>query len=182
MTNGCRYLWPGRGAAPEAEQLQLMHEPDLARKLSLLATEVDSLAKALVQAQAERAREAERKKRADAEAEQLRQDLRHARRRAKAAERELARLSGSIEATAHRAKTSQRELQARLEDAEQAKKVLHHEVEQIERERRALELNLREVLENLRHAAQEAQHSRGASRSVVDEATLVPSREPDNGW
>ena len=82
-----------------------MHEPDLAQRLSLLATEVDSLAKALVQAQAERAREAERKKRADAEAEQ-----------------------------------------------------------------------------HLRHAAQEAQHSRGASPSVVDEATLVPSREPDNGW
>ena len=172
----------GRGVAPEAEHLQLMHEPDLARRLSLLATEVDSLAKALVQAQTERAREAERKKRADAEAEQLRQELRHARRRAKAAERELARLSGSIEATAHRAKTSQRELQARLEDAEQAKKVLHDEVEQIERERRALELNLREVLGNLRHAAQEAQHSRSMSRSVADEATLVPSREPDNGW
>jgi hypothetical protein len=95
---------------------------------------------------------------------------------------ELARLSGSIEATAHRAKTSQRELRARLEDAEQAKKLLHHEGEQIERERRALELNLREVLGNLRHAAQEAQHSRSASRSVADEATLVPSREPDNGW
>ena len=162
--------------------MHLMHEPDLARRLSLLATEVDSLAKALVQAQAERAREAERKKRAAAEAEQLRQELRHARRRAKAAERELARLSGSIEDTAHRAKTSQRELQAQLEDAEQAKKVLHDEVEQIERERRALELNLREVLGNLRHAAQEAQHSRSMSRSVADEATLVPSREPDNGW
>lgn len=172
----------GRGVAPEAEHWQLMHQPDLARKLALLATEVDSLAKALVQAQEERAREADRRKRADAEAEELRQELRHARRRAKAAERELARLSGSIEATAHRAKTSQRELRARLEDAEQAKQVLHHEVEQIERERHALELNLREVLGNLRHAAQEAQQSRSAPRSGVDEATLVPSREPDNGW
>lgn len=159
-----------------------MHEPDLARKLSLLATDVDSLAKALVQAQAERAREQVHRKRADARAEELSQQLRQARRRAKAAERELATLSASTDATEHRAQTTERELRERLEQEEQAKTVLRHEVERIERERRALALNLREVLGNLRSAAQEAQQARVADRGAADDVTLMPSRTLDTGW
>ncbi len=159
-----------------------MHEPDLARKLSLLATDVDSLAKALVLAEAERAREQAHRKRADARAEELSQQLRQARRRAKAAERELATLNASTEATAHRAQTRERELRKRLEQEEQAKTVLQHEVERIERERRALALNLREVLGNLRNAAQEAGQAHRSDRAAAEEATLIPSRTPDTGW
>ena len=153
-------------------------EENIAQKLSLLATQVDSLAKARVLAEAERDREASRRTRVEAEAEELRAELRQARRRAKAAERALAKLAANSEATVHTAEINERELRARLDDAEQAKKVLRHEVEQTERERRALEVHLREVLRNLRHAARDAQHTRPA----VDEVTLVPSRAPDNGW
>jgi chromosome segregation ATPase len=159
-----------------------MHEPDLARKLSLLATDVDSLTKALVQAQAERASEQTHRQRADARAEELSQQLRQARRRAKAAERELATLSASTDAIEHRAQTTERELRERLEQEEQAKTVLRHDVERIERERRALALNLREVLGNLRSAAQEARQSRVADRAGADDVTLMPSGTPDTGW
>ena len=159
-----------------------MHEPDLARKLSLLATDVDSLAKALALAEGERAREQAHRKRADARAEELSQQLRQARRRAKTAERELATLSASTDAAEHRAQTRERELRKRLEQEEQAKTILQHEVERIERERRALALNLREVLGNLRSAAQEAGQARLSDRAAAEDATLVPSRTPDTGW
>jgi predicted nucleic acid-binding Zn-ribbon protein len=159
-----------------------MHERNLAKELSLLATEVDSLAKALVQAEAERARETELRRRAEAEVQELRLQLQQARRRAKAAERELAGTNARIDSAEHRFDVNERELRARLKQEEEAKKVLRHEVEQIERERRALEVNLSEVLANLRHAAQEADHSRAASRPAADDATLVPSRPVDAGW
>ena len=159
-----------------------MSERNLAKELALLATEVDSLEKALVLAEAERAREAERRKRADANVRELRQQLRHARDRAKAAERELAGVNARMDAAEHSAEVNERELRARLKQADEAKKVLRHEVEQIERERRALELNLREVLANLLQAGQEADHSRAGSPAVVDEATLVTRRPADNGW
>ena len=159
-----------------------MPERNLAKELSLLATDVDSLAKALVQAEAERAREAELRQRADADVQELRLQLRQARRRANAAERELAGSNARIEAAEHGHEVNERELRARLKETEEAKKVLRHEVEQIERERRALELNLSEVLANLRHAAQEADHSRVASLPDADEATLVTTRPVDTGW
>ena len=159
-----------------------MNERNLAKELSLLATEVDSLAKALVRKEAERAREAELRKRADADAQELRQQLRQARRRANAAERELAGSNARIESAEHSHEVNERELRVRLRQAEDAKKVLRHEVEQAERERRALELNLREVLANLRHAAQEADHTRVGTRPAADEATLVSTQPPDNGW
>jgi len=120
--------------------------------------------------------------RADATAEELRQQLAHARRRAKTAERELAKLSANIEATAHSAQVSERELRARLQKAQQANEQLRQEVEQKERQRRALEVNLREVLENLRNAAQEARGSRVTSPAAVEEATLVPAQRDDGGW
>src|SRR5438067_11223381 len=109
----------GRNTAP-------MDERNLGKELALLATEVDSLAKALVQAEAERARELERRERADASVEELRQQLRHARRRASAAERELAGMNSKMDSAEHRAEVNERELRARLKQAEEAKKVLRH--------------------------------------------------------
>jgi chromosome segregation ATPase len=151
-----------------------MTKRDIPKELTLLATEVDSLGKALALANAERAREGELRRRAEADAQELRQRLRHANRRAKAAERELADISATTESAAHTAESRERDLLEQLDQAEQAKRVLRHEVEQTERERRSLELNLREVLGNLRHAAQEAHASR--------DATLVPPVPSDNGW
>lgn len=151
-----------------------MTERDISKELTLLATEVDSLSKALALAKGERARESELRTRAEADAQELRQRLRYANRRAKAAERQLADISATTESVAHTAESRERELREQLDQAEQAKKVLRHEVEQTERERRSLELNLREVLGNLRHAAQEAHASR--------DATLVPPVPSDNGW
>ena len=155
-----------------------MDERNLAAELSLLATEVDSLAKTIVQAKAERAREADSRAKAETHAEELRQQLRHARRRATTAERELAKLTAAAQADAHAAQVRERELQARLDQAQQANALLRHEVEEIEGERRALEQNLRDVLGNLRHAAQKAAQSRVALR---DEATHVAG-PADNGW
>jgi chromosome segregation ATPase len=159
-----------------------MSEQTIARDLTLLATEVDSLEKRLVQAQTEQVHESERRKRADVQAEKLRQELRHARRRAKAAERELARLSAGVGATEHRARSTERELREQLEQEQQRNEVLAHEVERVEAERRTLQRNLREVLGNLRHAAQEARGSRARSPETLDEATLVSVRRPDVGW
>jgi chromosome segregation ATPase len=158
-----------------------MTERNLAAELLLLATEVDSLSKALALAQAESARERKLRLRSDRQAEDLRQELRQARRRAKAAERELGVVSASSEAGAHSARARERELQERLDQAQQANEVLRHEVEQTESERRALEANLREVLGNLRHAARKAGQPRVPSLAAED-ATLVPTREPDIGW
>lgn len=159
-----------------------MTERNLAAELSLLATEVDSLAKALAQARAELARETKRRQQAEKHAEELRQQLQHARRRAKTAERELVQATASIEATAHSTEVHERELRVRLEQAQRANAVLEHEVERTESERRALELNLQEVLGNLRHAAQEARESRATSRATGEEATLVPGRRSDDSW
>ncbi|HZO09517.1 MAG TPA: hypothetical protein VFC77_09065 [Myxococcota bacterium] len=159
-----------------------MSEQTIARDLTLLATEVDSLEKRLVQAQAEQAHASERRKRADAQAEKLRQELRQARRRAKAAERELAKLSAGVGATEHRARSTERELREQLEQEQQRNEVLAHEVERVEAERRTLQRNLREVLGNLRHAAQEARGSRAHPPETLDEATLVSVRRPDVGW
>ena len=155
-----------------------MLERNLAKELALLATEVDSLAKTLSLAQAEGRRDAERCARADAKAEELGQQLGHARRRAKNAERELAKLSADVGSKAHAAQSRERELRIQLEQAQQTNEVLKHEVERVERERRALQLNLREVLGNLRHAAQGA----AGSRVTTDQATLVPAEPADSGW
>jgi chromosome segregation protein len=157
-------------------------ERNLAGELALLATEVDSLAKELARAKAELARERDCRNRADSKAEELREELGHARRRARVAERELGRLNASAAAAAHAAETHQRELQARLDVSLHENGQLQQDVERKERQRRALEANLREVMENLRNAAQEA---RGSSASIPaaapEEATLVPPRRGD-GW
>lgn len=158
-----------------------MDERTLARELTLLATKADSVEKALVQARAERTHEAELRKRAEVDAEELRQQLRHARRRAKAAEHQLAELSSRVEAIEHAHNTRESDLREQLDQAEQAKKILRHEVEQTERERRALEMNYREVLANLRHAAQEARVPDGG-RPPAEEVTIVPGPRDDSGW
>jgi chromosome segregation ATPase len=157
-----------------------MSERNLAADLLLLATEVDSLSKALTLARAESARERKLRQKADREAQDLRQQLRQARRRAKTAERELGVVTASSEAGAHTARSRERDLEERLSQAQQQNEVLRHEVEQTESERRAMEANLREVLGNLRHAAKQAGRSRPSS-SGADEATLVQT-SPDNGW
>ena len=158
-----------------------MQERNLAKELALLATEVDSLAKELALAKAEEAREAKRRERAANEAAHLRDQLQHARERARAAERNLGKLSREAEANAHTAQAIERDLRLQLEAANDRNDVLQHEVERIERERRVLERNQRELLGNLRHAAQEAWAPEG-STGAADEATLVPSRPTDVGW
>jgi chromosome segregation ATPase len=160
-----------------------MTERNLAGELAMLATEVDSLAKSLVQARAELAREAQRRERADTKSEELRQELGHARRRAQTAERELGRLSAGIKGAEHATQAYQHELTTRLEHAQQVNEQLRQEVQRKERQRRALEGNLKEVMENLRNAAQEAQGPRVATRTaVLEEETLVPPPRNDSGW
>lgn len=161
-----------------------MKERNLAGELALLATDVDSLAKALAQAKSEVERETKRRSRADIKAEELGQELAHARRRAQTAERELGRLTASIEATAHRNQICEHELRVRLEQALEANEQLRQEVMRKERQRRALEVNLREVMGNLRNAAQEARQGLGAATPAAEaeDATLVPSRPDGDGW
>ncbi|HUK95192.1 MAG TPA: hypothetical protein VLU96_09075 [Gaiellaceae bacterium] len=161
-----------------------MDDRNIAGQLALLATEVDSLAKTLVRTQEELARETDRRSRADAKAEELGTELAAARKRAQAAERELGKVTAGIEATTHTALVTRHELETRLEEAQQSNEQLRKEVHRKERERKTLELNLREVMENLRKAAQEAQGSAVVTPPVpqVDEATLVPSRPGDIGW
>lgn len=160
-----------------------MKERNLAGELALLATEVDSLAKALARANAELARETARRSRADTEAQELRQELGHARQRAQTAERELGKLSAGLEAERHSTQIYEHELQVRLDQALQANEQLRQAVERKERQRRALAENLREVMGNLRNAAQEAQAA-GAVGPIAEaeDATLVPSRPDGIGW
>jgi chromosome segregation ATPase len=160
-----------------------MTERNLAGELAMLATEVDSLAKSLVQARAELARETQRRERADTKSDELRQELGHARRRAQTAERELGRLSAGIKGAEHATQAYQHELTTRLEHAQQVNEQLRQEVQRKERQRRALEGNLKEVMENLRNAAQEAQGpSVGTRTAVLEEETLVPPPRNDSGW
>jgi chromosome segregation ATPase len=133
-----------------------MTERNLAGELALLATEVDSLAKALAHAQAELARESARRVRAEADAEDLREQLAQTRQRAKAAEREVGKLAAGMEAGAHDFGARERELEKRLEQAHAGNERLRQELERNEAQRRALEASLHDVMKNLRNAAQEA--------------------------
>src|ERR1043166_91513 len=169
----------GEGDRAGRRTRRAMEERSLAVQLSLLATEVDSAEKALVQARAELLREREHRHRAEHRSQELQDQLRLARKRADTAERELGRLSSTIEAEAHKTRVRQRELHAQLEQAQEVNEVLRHEVEQTESERRALETNLREVLGNLRHAAQKAGPRLGTA-TADDETLVVPSESPDN--
>jgi chromosome segregation ATPase len=133
-----------------------MNERNLAAELALLATEVDSLAKTLVQREAELADERTRRQRAEAEVASLREQLTVARQRAKTAEREIGKLSSYGEHERHGAEARERDLRERLAHAETARDDLRGQLEQKERERKALEINIRELMANLRHAAVKA--------------------------
>src|SRR4249919_1440320 len=161
-----------------------MDDRNIAGQLALLATEVDSLAKTLVRTQEELSRETDRRTKADSRADGLRTELGHAKKRAQTAERELGKFTASIEATAHAEQTRRQELEARLQQALQTNEQLRKEVERKERERQTMELNLREVMSNLRTAAQEVHGSKVIPPVVIrsEEETLVPSRPQDIGW
>lgn len=133
-----------------------MNERNLAGELALLATEVDSLSKTLVQREAELADERTRRQRAEADVASLREQLTVARQRAKTAEREIGKLSTYGEHERHDAEGRERDLRERLAQAEAARDDLRGRLEQKERERQALEVNIRELMANLRHAAVKA--------------------------
>ena len=128
----------------------------LARELTLLATEVDSLEKRLVRAQEELARETERRRSFEQKAADLSIEVAQARQRAATAERNLARLASEVDAKAHTAMVREHELQTRLNEATETIERLRRELESNERRRVALETDLADVMQNLRHAASEA--------------------------
>jgi chromosome segregation ATPase len=132
-----------------------MNERNLAKELAALALEVDSLAKALTLAKAELGGQTAQRVHVERQAADLREQLAHARQRAKAAEREVGKLSAIAKARAHAAEVREHELQTRLREALEASELRRQEVEYKERQRRMLEVNLREVMDNLRNAAQE---------------------------
>jgi chromosome segregation ATPase len=129
---------------------------NLARELMGFATEVDSLMKALARAQEELARELTRRQHFEQEAVDLAAALAHARERATVAERDLARLAGELEKDAQTAQVREHELRTRLSEASQTIERLRRELESKERQRLALETDLSDVMQNLRHAAAEA--------------------------
>jgi chromosome segregation ATPase len=133
-----------------------MNERNIAGELALLATEVDSLTKTLVQREAELADEHTRRRQAEADVAGLREQLTIARQRAKTAEREIGKLSTHGEHERHGAEARERDLRERLAQAEAARDDLRGRLEQKERERQALEVNIRELMANLRHAAVKA--------------------------
>lgn len=129
---------------------------NLARELTDLATEVDSLAKALARTQEELARELTKRQHFEQESVDLAAALAQARQRASSAEQELARLVTEDEKKTHVAQVREHELQTRLNEANAMNEALRREVERKERQRQALEVDLSDVMQNLRHAAAEA--------------------------
>jgi chromosome segregation ATPase len=148
---------------------------DIANELLALATEVDSLAKSLVRAQEELARELTRRRHFEQEAVDLAAALAQARQRAKVAERDLGRVAAELERTTQTAQVREHELQTRLNEANQTIERLRREVERKERQRVQLETDLADVMQNLRHAAAEAAWP---SSGLAD-----PDSQPTNiGW
>jgi len=129
---------------------------NLARELTELATQVDSQAKSLLRAQQELARELKRRQDFEREAVDLSAAVAHARERASVAERELAGLAIEVDTKNQTAQLREHELQTRLSEATQTIEQLRRELESKERQRQALEAELSDVMQNLRHAAAEA--------------------------
>ena len=129
---------------------------NFASELMALATEVDSLAKALARTQEELARESTRRRRLEQEAVDLANALAQARERAKVAERDVGRLSSENQVLTQTAQVREHELQTRLREAETTIDALRRELESNERRRVQLETDLADVMQNLRHAAVEA--------------------------
>jgi chromosome segregation ATPase len=136
-----------------------MTRRSLSSELALLATEVDALQKALARAETELATEREHRTKAEVERDDLRQQLVLMRQRAKAAERELAKLAVQSEREHHDAEMINRELRSRLEVVGMSREQLEEALERKERERKALEQNIHELMENLRAAAVEAERA-----------------------
>ena len=129
---------------------------NLSRELALLATEVDSLAKTLARAETELERERRGRREAETELHGLREELAICRQRAKKAESELATLAVKSDRERHAAEVLERELRQQLAVSEQSTEELRASLDHKEGECRALEQNLRELMENLRNAAIEA--------------------------
>jgi hypothetical protein len=113
--------------------------------------------------------ERERRGRRDAETELhgLREELAICRQRAKKAEGDLARLAVQGERKGHSAEVLERELRQQLAVAEQSHEELRELLEQKEAECRALEQNMRELMENLRNAAIEAGRAAHGEREAT---------------
>lgn len=133
-----------------------MTRRNLSGDLALLATDVDSLEKAVARTEAQLEAERERRTKAELERDDLRQQLALMRQRAKAAERELAKLAVQSERERHDAEMIDRELRSRLDEVGMSRDQLREALERKERECKALELNIHELMENLRNAAAEA--------------------------
>jgi chromosome segregation ATPase len=129
---------------------------NLARELMGLATEIDSLAKSLARTQEELARECSRRQHFEQETVDLSAALAQARERATVAERDLGRLVSELDTGTQTAQVREHELQTRLNEADQMIERLRREVDGKERQRLALETDLSDVMQNLRHAASEA--------------------------
>jgi chromosome segregation ATPase len=133
-----------------------MADRNISGELALLATEVDSLAKTLARTEVELERERSRRRRVETELHGLREELALCRQRAKKAEGELGRLAVQTDRERHAAETRERELRQQLAVSEQSSDQLRGSLAQKEGECRALEQNLRELMDNLRNAAIEA--------------------------
>jgi chromosome segregation ATPase len=133
-----------------------MNRRNLSSALALLATDVDSLQKGLARAESELETERERRTKAEVERDDLRQQLGLMRQRAKTAERELAKLAVQVEREHHDAEMTNRELQSQLEVVGMSREQLEEALQRKERECKALEQNIHELMENLRVAAAEA--------------------------
>lgn len=141
---------------PSKRRERMTTNRDISSRLALLATEVDSLAKALARAETELERERSRRRELDAELHGLREELAICRQRAKKAEGELARFAVRTDRERHSAEMLEQELRQQLAATAQSSEQLRESLEQKEGECRALEQNLRELMENLRNAAIEA--------------------------
>jgi chromosome segregation ATPase len=141
-----------------------MANRNLSGELALLATEVDSLAKTLARTETELERERSRRRRFEAELHSLREELALCRQRAKKAEGELAKVAVRSDRERHAAEMLERELRQQLAVTEQSSERLRGSLEQKEGECRALEENLRELMENLRNAAIEAGRATAGDR------------------
>lgn len=128
----------------------------IARQLTRLATEIDSVEKRLLRTQEELTRETARRETAEQKAADLSIAVTHARQRAATAERDLARTTTELESQKHGALVREHELETRLSEANQTIERLRRELVSKERQRVALESDLADVMQNLRHAASEA--------------------------
>ena len=141
---------------------------NLSRELALLATEVDSLAKALARTETELDRERRRRHEAETELHRLREEVAICRQRAKKAEGVVAKLAVQSDRDRHAAEVLERELRQQLAVTEQSTEELRESLEHKEGECRALEQNLRELMENLRNAAIEAGHAAHVDREAPE--------------